>query len=354
MKKEQKTWIIILVVLVVVFVAIISWFLSSAFIQTDPVLEDETKVIGLLNDGTTGAKTPQSAEERNVEESSKPIIPENVQSNIDQSILNYLSNGNFAALSSYLADIAETYQGNSDLQAIRNDVATTLNLTAETATAYLWRYQTSEVLAATMAYTPIQYRLNAYVNLDSLVFPDQTGRNINLKIDDDVTEEDKKAFLDEKNEGKLSFEQYLDVEVYSMKLNGLSCQLWAVKMEDGWVTYQINQKTKYTVSFMNVQEAQKINAGLYNTNSTIDGIMSFSDFDEEAYLKDMEEHPELYNPDGSIKKSVLDDKKSNQTNQSSNNMPGVKQTETPLLDEANNANEDPKETVLPTIDPRDM
>lgn len=269
-----------------------------------PNQQTDTKFMGLLNSHVLDAITPISAEERHAEESARPQLPSDVQGNIELTVEQQISQGNFSKLDEYLLFIDSTYQDTDTINDIRIDIANTYNLTPENSQMFFTSYKTPDVLVGAILYTPISCKLGAFVNANSLIFPSITDMggapNVNLR-ELPLTDEEKTTKLVSLNDGKVSYEQYSDIARYQARVWGVPCLFWAVKGEYGWMPYLLEQETNYTINTMTQREVQTIANNLYGSRDTIDSVLVTQPFDEQAYLDYMAEHPEEFNEDGSRK-----------------------------------------------------
>lgn len=288
--------------LAVIITAGVIFFMTETGRPNQP--QTDTKFMGLLNSHVLDAITPISAEERHAEESARPQLPSDVQGNIELTVEQQISQGNFSKLDEYLLFIDSTYQDTDIINDIRIDIANTYNLTPENSQMFFTSYKTPDVLVGAILYTPISCKLGAFVNADSLIFPSITdmGETFNVNLRElPLTDEEKTVKLAALNDGKVSYEQYSDITRYQARVWGVPCLFWAVKGEYGWMPYLLEQETNYTINTMTQREVQTIANNLYGSRDTIDSVLVTQPFDEQAYLDYMTEHPEEFNEDGSRK-----------------------------------------------------
>lgn len=300
MSKKKLFSIIAALVALIVVTGILFFFTESRQLG-DPQI-GSTKFMGLLNSGVLNAVTPISAEERHAEESARPTIPNETQVGIDLTINQKLSQGDLSGLDNYLAVVDSTYQSTEKIKDIRVDITNTHNMTAETAEAFFLSFRTPEVLAGALIYTPISYKLNAFKNADSLMFPSMSEISDTTEVglmQVELTNKEKADKLAAINEGKVFYEQYSDIAEFKARIWGVPCLIWVVKGEYGWTPYLLEQETNYTINIMTQLKTQQIAKSLYGSRDSIDSVIVFQKFDEEAYLSYMSEHPEEFNEDGS-------------------------------------------------------
>lgn len=302
---KKKLFAIIAALTGLIVIAGVLFFYTETHEQYDP-MQGETKFMGLLNSSAFGAVKPISAEERHATESSRPTIPNETQVGIDLTISQKLSQGDLTGLDSYLAVVDSTYQDTEKIKDIRIDITNIHNMTPETAETFFLSFRTPEALAGAIIYTPISYKLNAFKNSDSLMFPSMSDIKDSNEVgltQIDLSDKEKDEKLSLLNEGKVSFEQYTDIAEFKARIWGVPCLIWVVKGEYGWTPYLLEQETNYTINVMTQLKAQRIAKSLYGSRDTVDSVIVFQKFDEDTYLAYMKEHPDEFNEDGSRKQA---------------------------------------------------
>ena len=245
-----------------------------------------------------------SGEERDALEAVKPQRTEEDLTSLDDVTLRYLSRLDFSGLSAYLMANDELYQTDQHIQDLKVDLANIMSATDTTAPMFLISCRTSEMLAAAVAYFPMDAKLESFISADSLIFPAQRQTDIELKRAD-VSQEELDAKLDTVNANLTSYDRCTEVDAYDMRILGFPLRLWVTRTPDGWRPILLELRYNYSVGVLTQLEARKAQAALYRSGASLEDAVAVQPFDEAAYLADMEAHPELYNADRS-RKSILE------------------------------------------------
>lgn len=289
------------ILLICVIVLLVACLVIGVVLLADT--KAPTYNVGIVNPNDLDAMTSDevlSGAERDEQESAKPQRTEEDLANLDDVVLSHLTRLDFSGLSAYLMAEDAGYQTDQHIQDLKVDLANTLAATETTAPMFLLSYRTPEMLAAAVAYFPMDYKLESFMSASSLLFPAQTQGNIELEVAE-VSQADKDAMLAYINLDKVSYDRCTDVAVYYMRVMGLPLRLWLALTPDGWRPLLLEQRYNYSVNVTTQLEARDIKAALYRSGSTLEGAIAVQPFDEAGYLADMKAHPENYNPDRSRK-----------------------------------------------------
>lgn len=294
MKNKTLKFVLCMLALVAILVVALVLFFKG---------DSSQEPVSIFNPAYLGAdKNVQSADERRQEQEARPTAaPEDIEK-LDETLIRKMSALDFNGMVDYVR--SQEYNTGDRGVAIRSDISKTLNMTEFNASAVLGSYQTPEVLAAAIAYLPVDYKLDAFINVDSIAFPAET-KNIDLKPSE-FSKDELKMKLDSINEGRISYETFDEIVCFDVTIYGLPCRLWEVKNGDGWRPYLLEKQKNYSHGTICIREAQLLKESIYKNRATLEQSMYMQRFDLNAYLQDMKEHPENYNSDYSIKPSVFE------------------------------------------------
>lgn len=182
-KKRQ-----VLITAVTAFLIVLSLSVVLSM-QLQPKSTGEVKpqsLFGLLDITASNGPAAITVENREEEYQSRAPLTNDIVGNFESKVLRFLSSGSFAELDDWLFRLETTYQeaGSESgqdisymswIQGIRSDIAIIQSFCElsdkSDAAALLTKFQTPEVLAAAIIYTPLSIKLDSIINQDSLILP---------------------------------------------------------------------------------------------------------------------------------------------------------------------------------------
>lgn len=239
---------------------------------------------------------------------SRPEMPEETPAMLENSMMKYLSNGDFSGLDSFLAEQMSLYkdvegdegQDRDDWQSrfemLRADVAKTNNLTKDMRPdVTLSMYTSPEILAGTVAWAPASVKLEAFEDWSSLILPSPgQGQHIDLK------RADLKAPHETLREiNKISPTRFYDLTAFDMTISGYNLRLiivadqfgyyrpWTLRDIDGVINREIWTK----------RNLKQIRNAL-DPWTDFDSVLSLGQRTGSGTDQERSEHPEWYDDDG--------------------------------------------------------
>lgn len=270
--------------------------------------EEDGGFLGLQNPGKLTDIEPTTDEDMQEEFENRPQITPSHVAGFETAINNYLTLGDFEGLDEYLKEQEQTYGGPAEEYAqsmedwsgkfplLRADTQAALYLIdkrVENPSTYFKNFSDPEILAATVAWSPMSCKLDAFLDYSALILPPpDEGDNINLE------EYDYGSRVNEvlSEISNMAGAQYLDVKAYDMDICGHPVRVtvvmnmmgyyepWSVQDRGGGLNPEIWQKTSIKNSEVDI----------YYQNS-IDGVYFLSPPDE---LPSKKEHPDWFDQDG--------------------------------------------------------
>lgn len=272
-KKSIRVVAIILAALIAILIGVLVWF------GTSYKAPDSSEGFLPTNPDPLSAVTPQTAEERHEEQEALPSAPASVEGDIYEVSFRRLSTGDLTGLNSYLRDLVDSYSDpelRDRAEDMRADLANIRNMDPDSAIAMFQSFRDPITLAAAVAYTPISYKLEAFRNADSYIFPaPPEGTDIRLKASE-LTGEEKQRKLDSINEGKISYDQFSDIDAFDMTLYDRECRLWVTKGEYGWVPYLMESADGTKLNALTQVEVRELAAASYGSGGSIDDIICYN------------------------------------------------------------------------------
>lgn len=239
---------------------------------------------------------------------SRPEMPKETPAMLENSMMKYLSNGDFSGLDSFLAEQMSLYkdvegdegQDRDDWQSrfemLRADVAKTNNLTKDMRPdVTLSMYTSPEILAGTVAWAPASVKLEAFEDWSSLILPSPgQGQHIDLK------RADLKAPHETLKEiNKISPTRFYDLTAFDMTISGYNLRLiivadqfgyyrpWTLRDIDGVINREIWTK----------RNLKQIRNAL-DPWTDFDSVLSLGQRTSSGTDQERSEHPEWYDDDG--------------------------------------------------------
>ena len=223
-------------------------------------------------------------------------------------ISQYLNQGEFSALDSYLSQQAQIYKNaegdsaqsmedwSSLLELYRSDLTVTMNLTVDNAAAVFQNYANPEILAAAIAYSPISVKEDAFVDWSAILLPavqSDGSTSINLsKVDLDSPAE----LLAEINQNTSDI--YTDIVAYDMTMFGYQFRFYALGNENGYYRpYTLKNTDGHGIDLPTREKVKDIEQHL-DIYTKIDDAVSVSPFDESECEQMQTAHPEWFTADG--------------------------------------------------------
>ena len=183
---REKRRIVITAVVALLIVLVLSVVLSMQLWSESTGGVEAKSLFGLLNVTANNAPVAITAKNREEEYQSRLPLTNDIVGNFESRVLRFLSSGNFAELDDWLLRLETTYQEAGEesgqdlsymslIQNIRSDIAIIQSFSRLSdksgAAILLTKFQTPEVLAAAIIYTPLSIKLDSIINQDSLILP---------------------------------------------------------------------------------------------------------------------------------------------------------------------------------------
>ncbi len=183
---REKRRIVITAVVALLIVLALSVVLSMQLWSESTGGVEAKSLFGLLNVTANNAPVAITAKNREEEYQSRLPLTNDIVGNFESRVLRFLSSGNFAELDDWLLRLETTYQEAGEesgqdlsymslIQNIRSDIAIIQSFSRLSdksgAAILLTKFQTPEVLAAAIIYTPLSIKLDSIINQDSLILP---------------------------------------------------------------------------------------------------------------------------------------------------------------------------------------
>lgn len=240
-EKRFKLIIALVVGLFVILVIAGAIIVLSLFSSAPPT--DSETLGGLKNSENIFAPDPYTKEDLEKEYESREEYPEEEKLRFRDRVNTYINAGQFEALQTYLIGLRDQYkqgimednQGEENIEyvidSMISDLQTTLVLeTSAYPTELLACYANPEILAATIAYTPIMCKYQAFLDWDSLFMP-AVSQTEAIQLTD-VTPANAAEILSKINEQKS--DNYWDIKIYEMTLYGYSFRFTCVMAKTGY------------------------------------------------------------------------------------------------------------------------
>ncbi len=191
---REKRLVLAIATAALTLVLTLSAFLSA---QLKPSAPDGTwtGLFGLLNIAVSDEPAAITLEKRDTEYRNRQPLTNDIISNFEFKVMCFLSAGDFTGLDDWLSHMEGTYRdvevkSGQDLsymsliQNYRSDIAIIQSFNGlsdrNDAAELLMKFQTPEVLAAAILYSPLSMKLDAIIHQDSLILPAVNERAAHL------------------------------------------------------------------------------------------------------------------------------------------------------------------------------
>lgn len=239
---------------------------------------------------------------------SRPEMPAETPAMLENSIMKYLSNGDFSGLDSFLAEQMSLYrnvegdggQDADDWQArfetLRGDVAKTMNLTKDgQPDVTLSMYTSPEILAGAVAWAPASVKLDAFEDWSSLILPSPSqGEHIALRQAELKAPHETLAEINE-----VSPTRFYDLAAFDMTVSGYNLRLTVVADQFGYYRPWTLQDIDGIINrgIWTKQNLKQIRNAL-DPWTDFDSVLNLAQRMGEGTDQERAEHPEWYDGDG--------------------------------------------------------
>lgn len=204
--------------------------------------------IGLFRPDETAVPSEETDQGRQQEYDQRTELPKSIEKSLTNTVIHYLSAGDFDGLDAKLALMAVQYKETEDdaiaimdeIDGYRADIAYTKSIfNLDNKPIKNWQFKNSELLAAAIAYTPISLKYQAFISYESAVMAPALD-NISLcqaeKKPDELRE-----ILNNINMTRSQGHEYQMAAVYTMRLFGYECEFIAVSdiISMSWQPYSL-------------------------------------------------------------------------------------------------------------------
>jgi len=207
--------------------------------------------VGLRKPDETAVPSIETDADRQQKYDEREQLPQSVVDSLDNTVIRYLSLGDFDGLDARLAMIVETYKETDDdalavideISSYRADLAYAKAISDfEAQPVSSWRFYNSNFLAAAIAYAPISMKYQTIISQQSAIMAPALS-NISLKKAD-MTEGELRNILNTINLTRSKNNEFQRVAVYNMTIFGYECEFIAVSDTNSiaWRPYSINVK----------------------------------------------------------------------------------------------------------------
>jgi len=267
------------------------------------------KFFGMQNPNNLSDPDPITAQNIEEEYQARPEMPRETPEMIENSVIKYLSYGDFSGLDSLLKEQMSLYK-NTDgdegqdmddwrakFEILRSDIVKTMNLKKDTQPdSTLAKYASPEVLAGAIAWSPVSAKLEAFEDWSSLILPPPSqGEFIDLRAANLSAPHEMLAHINE-----ISAERFYDLTAFDMCISGYGIRLiivgdqygyyrpWTIQDLDGVMNRDVWSK----------RTLKQIRNAL-DPWTDFDSVLNLAQREnQEESVREREEHPEWFDADG--------------------------------------------------------
>lgn len=198
--------------------------------------------VGLKNPNSISDPDPVTAGDLEQEYQDRPTLDKETPEVWEKAITRLLNLGDFAELDSYLQEEMVKYKNvegdegqavedwREKFDMLRSDVARAANLTKDQSPEVtLTQYCDPQILAATLVWSPVSVKMDAFADYSSLILPNPTEGDIDLRAVDPA---EASKMLQEVNE--ISPVRYIDLAAYDAVVFGYDIRIVLVADQQGY------------------------------------------------------------------------------------------------------------------------